>query len=825
MNKKNTYFKLIFVLLFCHTSVFSQNLFDNQLDTNIIRVSKQNSEKLTDSTFNHGFFLSPYELMVGKFAGLRVTSVSGELGSEFSVLNRSYNSRTFNSPLVVIDGVLLPDAISADLTYINSTDIESIEFQRDADAMLLYGSDAKYGTIVIKTKHATKKIHVSYTSKASYSYLPKAIPVLSGDEYRNLVKQYYPNDTSVINSLGTENIDWQDKIYQSAYGFDNHVGISGTVKNIPFRFSAGNTNQEGLINSTSYKRNTATLSLSPTFLNDRLKINVNINANKSQNKYISNHFYWNIAKANPSKVSGHSPWYYLDFYENKFDLNNTTSNICVNYQSLAYPAFDFSAIYSNSSYLKTDYNTSNFSPTSIRKLKSSKSLKTNDFESKLNFTKTLSAHSSLLQNTTGFRFYQSDYSHFFLIDMNGVFQIDSVAGASYSLTDEMFSLYNNFKYSILDKYQISYRFDITLSNQFENKKRWYCSSILSVNWDIRKENFMANSQLISHFTLNYSFSLVNRNLLPNYVDFQNKFYSRKSINNLQLKLGLWKNNINQSFNVYFVNTYSSDIYPYIENYPILYKEFAGDIYLENRSKGFEYAVCVNIFNTSNLQWNISGNLSYINNKIIGVYNSNGDKFESHVNQWGLTLKEGYSPNTYYLAIQNYDNNGKPIEGSYKDLDNDPNTFDLATGKKSEPDFLMGISTSVNYKNLELAISGHSNLGYYVYNQIEASNSYFQNLRYGYNVTESATEANFISEHGESNYFVHNASFFRLDNISLSYQFKNLAKSRVNLMLAAFAQNVFTISNYKGIDPEKFDGVDNYQCPRSRTFGVELKFDF
>jgi iron complex outermembrane receptor protein len=151
-------------------------------------------------------------------------------------------------------------------------------------------------------------------------------------------------------------------------------------------------------------------------------------------------------------------------------------------------------------------------------------------------------------------------------------------------------------------------------------------------------------------------------------------------------------------------------------------------------------------------------------------------------------------------------------------------------KAADPKFYLGISTSLNYKKLELYLSGRANLGNYVYNNVSSENGVYERLYrnegpYLSNITADIYDVNFASPYYLSDYYVQDASFFKMDNISLSYLFDNLVDERLDLRLSFTVNNAFTISNYTGIDPEISSGIDNRIYPRPRVFalGVNLTF--
>jgi iron complex outermembrane receptor protein len=135
----------------------------------------------------------------------------------------------------------------------------------------------------------------------------------------------------------------------------------------------------------------------------------------------------------------------------------------------------------------------------------------------------------------------------------------------------------------------------------------------------------------------------------------------------------------------------------------------------------------------------------------------------------------------------------------------------------------------------LSAAGHAAVGNYVYDNIAANRGVYNNLfrpegPYLSNVTTSVYDVNFVSQQYLSDYYVKNASYFKLDYLTLGYSFGHVIKNTTDLRLSLTVNNVFTITKYKGVDPEintgiTSNGIDNNVYPRTRVFvvGVNLLF--
>ena len=219
--------------------------------------------------FNKGNRVTAQDALVGQMPGVNVVAGSGAPGDGATIRIRSGASLSAsNDPLIVIDGVPVDNSevngSSNIISTLNPEDIESFTVLKDASATAIYGSRASNGVIVITTKKGTDRLVVNYTSNYSISTVAKKLDVLTGDEFRAFV----PTVTGVPADLqyGTENTDWQDAIFRTAFGTEQNVSVSGKIKAIksPWRVSAGYTNQNGIIRENNYERFTVGGSIAPS---------------------------------------------------------------------------------------------------------------------------------------------------------------------------------------------------------------------------------------------------------------------------------------------------------------------------------------------------------------------------------------------------------------------------------------------------------------------------------------------------------------------------------------------------------------------------------
>lgn len=281
----------------------------NQLQEVVIQVGYGTAKKkdatgsvalITSKDFNKGAIVSVDQLLAGKAAGVRITNSGGNPDSAPNIRIRGGASLSAsNNPLIIIDGVpisdLNPAGVSNPFTLINPNDIESFSILKDASATAIYGVRASNGVILITTKKGTVGApQFNYSANISAGRVSKKLDVMNGEEFTSFIKQYHPTKTNLLgvddptteeqDILSTtpiegrllSNTDWQDQVLRTAISTDHNFSARANLyKKIPFRVSLGYSNVEGLVKTNDYERFSYSLKMTPKFLNDDLKIDVN----------------------------------------------------------------------------------------------------------------------------------------------------------------------------------------------------------------------------------------------------------------------------------------------------------------------------------------------------------------------------------------------------------------------------------------------------------------------------------------------------------------------------------------------------------------------
>ena len=270
---------------------------------------------------NKGVVVSAQDMLSGKVAGVSVTSGDGAPGGSATIRIRGGSSlNASNNPLIVIDGIAMDNnglsGVSNPLSLVNPQDIESFNVLKDASATAIYGSRGSNGVIIITTKKGRRGqgINVLYNGSFTVSTKKKNIDVMSGDEYRDYIKEIYKGNSreeQAIAALGTANTNWQNEIYRTALSHDHNLTVTGSVKDfLPFRVSVGYTDQQGILKTSDFKRYTVSGNISPSLFNDHLTFNINAKYMYAKSRYADGSAIGNAVRMDPTQpIRSEDPLY------------------------------------------------------------------------------------------------------------------------------------------------------------------------------------------------------------------------------------------------------------------------------------------------------------------------------------------------------------------------------------------------------------------------------------------------------------------------------------------------------------------------------------
>ena len=392
-----------------------------------------------------------------------------------------------------------------------------------------------------------------------------------------------------------------------------------------------------------------------------------------------------------------------------------------------------------------------------------------------------------------------------------------------------------------------------------------------------KEIFFKNSNVVSELKARFSYGITGQqdlgqqNNIPSYLYYFQPIYytgntaaqyqfgdvfvntSRPSnynqdlkweqtaTTNLGLDFGFFKNRLSGSVEVYQKKTKDLlFIVPIAPGAGFGVDQYRNVGNVEN--KGVEVTINTGIVRKRNVSWDFGFNVTYNHANVEKIYAAapgfvgvDVSGIQGGTGNYIGKLAVGYAPNTYYVYKQIYDPaTGKPIEGLYEDVNRDGkvDNDDRYLYKSPNPDFFYGLNTVLTIKKFSLGLAGHGTIGNYLYNNYASGNGVLNSIQRQNPITPNNGSKNYLETGFKNNqylsdYYIENASFFRLDNINLGYNFGNVLRNKTSLRVSASVQNVFVITKYTGTDPEIAgnNGVDNNIYPRPRIYSIGANLDF
>lgn len=443
-------------------------------------------------------------------------------------------------------------------------------------------------------------------------------------------------------------------------------------------------------------------------------------------------------------------------------------------------------------------------------------------------------------------------------------------GNDYSTESYVISFFGRLNYSLLERYLLTLTLRNDGSSRFSPDNKWGLFPSAAFAWRVINEPFMEDAgDVMSDLKLrlgygvtgqqnlgsgdypwmgrysysqagaNYFFGDTRVSLIRPLAYDENLKWEETATYNAGLDFGFLNNRINGTFDVYYRKT--TDLLNTVgiaagTNFSNQLLTNVGE--LEN--KGVEFSITGRPIVSRDLNWNVSYNITYNKNRITKL-TINDDPSYVGVRFGGIDGGTGnniaihsvnYPSGSFYVYEQVYDNDGRPLEGVFVDqnADGQINEEDMIVYKNAAPDVFMGLSSQLSYKNWDLNFSLRANIGNYAYNNIQ-SNRESRSITYdpsGWlkNKVNSATFTNFDAVHYQSSYYIQNASFLKMDNISLGYNFNNISNWLQSARLHFTVQNPFVITKYKGLDPEfTNDGIDNNIYPHPRVFILGFNLNF
>ena len=837
-------------------------------------------------------------LIQGKATGVEVLSSSGKPSQGLSIRIRGTNSINAGSePLYVLDGVPTTDTRS-----INPSDIESISILKDASSAAIYGAQGANGVVIITTKRGTSsKPTITFDTYAGASQVWNTLPVLNGEQYRDLMTEMGQNtDWDKYN----KNTDWQNEIFQSGLSQNYQISMGGKSNNTNYYFSGGYTSQVGAVRSSEMDRANFKINLEQE-VNNWLKIGTRVSYSKYSDVDINDNSSVNsggvlLGALNTPSIIGiynddgtftsnpfqnwENPIASTDGSDREYNNRRFLGNVYAEIYFLKdftfrtnYGIDDSNGIYD---YFLDPYRTSYGRALKGRGIRNSDDSSYYIFENTLKYNKVISKNKieALIGSVIQKNYWENSSIETRNFASDGIKTVNAgseiIAATAYKSEKANTSFISRINYDYDNKYLVTANFRADGSSIFGTDKRWGYFPSFSLGWRLSEENFLKESKVISNLKLRVGWGTVGNDQIDNYAYLGRVGSGANypiggitmpgtypaSIENLKLK---WEESKQTNIGIDFgflegrilltADAYVKNTKDLLLNAP-LPRSTGFNSAVQNigelQNKGLEFGI-----NTINIDkevvWTSTLNLSINKNEVTNLVGQ--ELFQGAIAGRGEAslVKEGLPLGTLYGyefgGVDSATGNSYYINNA-GEATFSPTADDRKVIGDGNPDFFYSFNNNVTYKGFGLTVFLQGVQGNDMLNatKIEAegmsdpknqSITVLDRWRNPGDVTNipkatwGSTDNSRISTR-----FIEDASYLRFKTISLSYNFSDELMEELkmgSLKLYFTGENLFTITNYSGFDPEvnayggsnTVRGIDYGTYPQTRNiiFGINVTF--
>jgi TonB-linked SusC/RagA family outer membrane protein len=743
--------------------------------------------------------------------------------------------------------------------------------------------------IITTKKGKAGELKVEYNGNFSYSKLVKQVDVLSADQLRNYVNtngnvnqqsllgasntdwqdEIYQTaagtDHNIALSGGVDNVT-----YRASAGFTD---MNGILKRDNFQRTSLGLSLVGKFfdNHLKVEVNNNTASMKNNYSN-RGAIGSAVSYDPTQNPYNADgtYFQWFNPNGEINTLAGRNPLGELYQNNNLGTQFRSVGNIQTEYKLHFFPDLK---VVANLGYDEISGRTyGNTSPDYAYSSAGNYYDNNDTFNNKLmdlffNYNKDVKAIDAVVDFTAGYSYQDFKFKNAGenYDAANDILKVNATSRGRRNLQ----SYFARTNLTFANKYLVtlSYRRDGT--SRFTEENRWGNFPAAALAWKLNEETFIKDIRSVSTLKLRLGWGITgqqdvgnNYPSIPLYLtsdvnsqyQFGNQFYStvrpqqynknlkweETETRNIGLDFGFLKDRISGSVDIYEKRT--KDLIAFVQN-PAFFGFSNADNYNIGKmnNKGIEISAAVIPIKNDNFNWTVGGNITLQNSEVNDLFLDpeffNGVATGGYSGGVGNTIQNhqvGYAPNSFYVYEQAYNVSGQPIDGVFIDRNNDGavNEQDKYRYKKPASDVFYGFFTNVTYKNWDMSMSWRGSWGNYNYNNVDSQFGWknqvlIRDTDLGNGVT-NLLETNFASADSkryESDYYIQDASFVRLDNVTIGYNFENFLNTKANAKLSLGGQNLLLFTGYKGIDPEISGGIDNNLYPRPRMYTLGLNVNF
>lgn len=824
-----------------------------------------------------GAISSTEQVLQGKVAGLTITRGTGDPSSGSSIRLRGGTSLTAsNNPLIVVDGIA-----GVDINVVQPNDIKSIDVLKDASATAIYGSRGANGVIIITTKGGTKGMSINYNGFTGVGFASNRLDLLSADQWRGYVRDN--NITDAIDFGG--NTNWQKELEQTAFTQSHTLGINSGNENSGLRTSLSYFDNEGIIKTSGIERLSANISTYQYVLDRALKFDMGLYANIDKWSPLDYRIFERAINLNPTipvyDANGNFTSVGGTLYENPVEIltnrkvDNKRHRLLGYFKTEAKLFNDFLAVV-NTSLEHNAMQGSTYKPSyAVLEGLSERGYAQKTYgeftnaqiEAYVNYTKTLGKNN--FNAMIGYSYLENIYEGFgaqrsgFETDIFGYNNLG--AGYNYRLGDvysykgksNLASFFGRANYSYDGKYMLTGTVRRDGSSRFGANNKWGVFPSASAAWTISRENFMeSTSNWLSNLKFRVGYGVTgNQDGIGEYKSLsilgvgQDSYYdpvtgtwslaySPTQNPNPDLK---WEStaqtNIGIDFSLFDRITGSFEWYnkttkDLLYTYQVPQPPYLVGVMLANvgelSNKGIELSLNANIVKGDKFTWD--ANLVFAKNKqkieklsnqiyeTEEIFSGSLHGLSGMSNQFSQIIAEGYAVGTFWgYESLGVDESGEIILG----------TEQKAIGDV-QPDFTIGLGMNFNYGNFDAGLTGYGSFGQEVLNATDMM-LYDDNRLPAYNVTDDFLTSGITSAPQFSSYWIEDASFFRLQTVTLGYTMP-FKKAGTKLRVYVLGENLAVFTKYSGVDPEidltglsnpGIDRFNNYPRPTTISFGLNF----
>lgn len=775
------------------------------------------------------------------------------------------------------------------LSTINPNDIESFSVLKDASAAAIYGIRASNGVIIINTKKGRGKLNITLDVQQNITTIDNTIDVLNASQFRNLVSENFPDRLGELGNANTNWQDeiYRDAkssdINFSARGalfgeIPARLSLNRSDQQGLRRTSKFDRTTASLSLNPRLFDDHLKVGLNANYSNEDNRFADGVEGNaiafdptqpvRDPNSPYDGFFEFQDNDGSASSNVPRNPVAQLLQTRNVADADRFFGNLNLDYKFHFLPALK---LVTNLGYDRTESDGSFTRPRTS-------ALGVNAEEGE--FIGNESRFSQTRTNTSA--------DAYFIFDDNfGDFGVKLTAGYSYqkfesesfttgeildpnaqgprtTVADDvvLIGYFGRANFNFKEKYYLNASIRRDGVSKFAPENRFEYFPSVSGAWQISEEDFLKDSNVISNLKVRAGWGQLGQQDVPSTSDYLRRYqnglsnqqyrfdnvvtpfqplYTNPNISweilteiNLGIDFALFNDRLSGSVDVFerVADDLLSDVpVPDGANFSNQGFQNIGEF----ESRGVEVNLDYNVIRQDDLNWNVNYNFTAIDREITNLAFGQ-DIFVGGISGGtGNTIqvqREGEWPNSFFTYAQLYDETGQPIEGAYADLNGDGtiDDRDRYVSGNGQADVLMGFQSNLTYKNFDFNFNMRASFGNDIYNNVNSSRAQLGNLdlvspnnlptqvlQTGFNRTPDVILSDF---------YVEDASFLRMDNITLGYTLRNFNKESTSLRFWMGVQNAFVITDYSGIDPELGTfGVDNTIYPRGRTYLLGVNYNF